>query len=356
MPEGGADRPLRALLIGFGNAGRRLAKILGPERDRYPALAALDARVVGIVTRRHGSAIDPAGIDLAEALEAASGPGGLAALPGGRRDLDGAAAAVEIDYDVLVELTTLGIGTKGEPALGHLRTAIERGRHAVTANKGPLAFAYRSLTAAARERGVLLLHESTVMDGAPVFSLARTSLRGCRVLALEGILNSTTNFVLSRLESGGGTIEEAVREAVKAGFAEADPRLDLEGWDAAAKICVLAAAFMHGDATPLEVEREELSVAVAARARDTSLRGANLRSVARATLRKGAPRLRVGLEEIPRSDPFALVSGSGNILRITTDLMGPLLITQESPGLDDTAFGILSDLMTVQDHVRRSGT
>jgi homoserine dehydrogenase len=251
-----------------------------------------------------------------------------------------------LDYDVLVELSTLNIAGKGEPALSHVRAALSRNRHVVTANKGPAAFAFRELDSLAQKNGVRFLFESAVMDGAPVFSLQRHSLTSCRVTGLSGILNTTTNFVISRLEMGE-TMDSAVKTAQELGFAEADPALDLEGWDAAAKTAILANVFMAADITPLQVERHGICDLTPSAAGQALKNGHCLKLICRVWAEKGVVRARVALEEIPLQHAFASVSGKGAALRLETDMMGPILIIQENPTLADTAAGVLQDLLTL---------
>ena len=336
-------KPLRAVVVGFGNVAQRMAAMLTEERNKFPGLADLDLHPVAIFTKRRGALVEPSGIDLARALkdfrENGHFPPAQMTVP---------EALLTLDYDVLVELSTLSIGQKGEPAISHVRAALGRKRHAVTANKGPAAFAYRELDSLARRGGVCFLFESAVMDGAPVFSL-RHSLQGCRVTGLSGILNTTTNFVISRLEMGE-TMDGAVKIAQEMGFAEADPAMDIEGWDAAAKISILANFFMGADITPLQVERRGISGLTTAAASATVAAGRRLKLICRAGIENGSVRARVGLEEISPGHLFAVVSGKGAALRLETDMMGPVWIVQENPGLNDTAAGVLSDLLAVAAH------
>lgn len=333
-------RPLRAVFVGFGNVGQRLAAMLSVERERFPGLRDLDLEAVAVFTRGHGALVDQEGIDLGKVLKQFREKGGFPAAP-----MPVMQALRDLDYDVLVELSTLSIGDKGEPAVSHVRAALERGRHAVTANKGPAAFAYRELADLARKNGVRFLFESAVMDGAPVFSLGR-ALAGCRVSGISGILNTTTNFVISRLEAGE-SMEAAVRTAQRLGFAEADPALDLEGWDAAAKIAILANVFLAAGIDPLRVERRGISGLTAAAAARAVAAGQRWKLVCRAGFENGKARASVGLETFPLEHVFAAVSGKGAALRLETDMMGPFWIVQENPGLNDTAAGVLGDLLTI---------
>ena len=331
---------MKILLIGFGSVGRRLSAILAGDPARFPWLSRLNPSVVGIVTRTHGSAADPEGIDLARVLLPGGFPG-QASVPMTAREAVGS-----LEYDVLVELSTLSIADRGEPAVSHVRAALTRKRHAVTANKGPAAFAHAELAGLARSSGVRFLFESAVMDGAPVFAMARASLKGCTVTGISGILNSTTNFILSQMEEGLSP-EEALRRAQQEGFAEADPRLDLEGWDPAVKLSVLSTVLM-GIPLPAEsIQREGITRVTCESARKAREAGTRLKLVCRAWREGGEARGRVGVEEVSSDNPFATVRGSSSALRLETDLMGPITIMQENPTVTDTAYGVLNDLLTI---------
>jgi homoserine dehydrogenase len=334
-------KPLRAVIIGFGSVAQRMAAMLTEERESFSGLRELELQLVAIFTKQRGALVEQSGIDLGQALKNFRINGCFPAAP-----MPTMKALQELDYDVLVELSTLNIAEKGEPAISHVRTALERGRHAVTANKGPAAFAYRALHSLAMQNKVSFLFESAVMDGAPVFNLQRNSLRGCRVTAISGILNTTTNFVISRLELGE-TMASAVKTAQELGFAEADPSLDIEGWDAAAKIAILANVFLDAGINPLQVERRGIAGLNSASVAKAFASGLRWKLICRAEFEKGLVRAKVGLEEIPGDHFFAAVSGKGAALRLETDMMGPLWIVQENPGLNDTAAGVLHDLLTV---------
>jgi homoserine dehydrogenase len=340
-----SERPLRALLLGFGNIGRKLAEILA-ERAAHPGLAGLDVAVIGIVTGRHGALANPAGVHLAAAAAHLRAQGSFA----GHADavtLDSSAAVAGLDFDVLVDTTPLSVAGRGEPTLGWLRTALERSRHVVTCNKGPIAWGYRGLAEAARRRGVGLLFETTVMDGAPLFALARGRLRGTRIDRLEGILNSTSNFVLGELERGVG-LGEAVAAAQRAGMAEADPSLDLDGWDAAVKLAVLVNVLMDVPLAPELITRARVGDVTPARVAAAAAAGRRLKMVARAERHEDGVETEVTLREVSMTDPFALVAGSGAALRISGDLLGTVVLTQEAPDLSATAFGVIADLFAVQ--------
>jgi homoserine dehydrogenase len=341
---------MRVLLLGFGHVGRRLAEILA-DRSAFPGLAGLDVAIVGITTGTHGALADPVGIDLRGAL-AAWREGGFAQHPAATT-LTSLDAARTLDYDVLVELTPLDLPGRGGDAIAHVRAALERGRHAVSANKGPLAWGYAELRDLARERGAAFLHETAVLDGAPVFNLARHCLRGNTFRRIEGILNSTTNFVLGEMERGI-PLAEAVARALAMGVAEADPGNDLDGWDAAVKIAALANVLFGARLTPEEVERESLREIDPERLRTAHAHGRRIKMVceisrgeAEGEEEKGKIAGRVRARELPLTDPFALVQGTGSILRLSADLVGTIVLTKENPDLTTTAYGVISDLLSL---------
>jgi homoserine dehydrogenase len=341
---------MRVLILGFGNVGRRLAEILA-ERASYPGLDGLDVSVVGITTGSRGAAVHPAGLNLGRVLAWHAGHGSFAGFPQGST-LTSEQALQTLDYDVAVEMTPLDIRSRGAAAIGHVRAALARGRHVVTCNKGPLAWAWQPLRDLAREKGVSFLYETTVMDGVPVFNLAQSCLRGNTILRIEGILNSTTNFVLCEMERGL-SLQAAVAGARRLGVAEADPLYDLDGWDAAVKVSALANVLLDAELPPEAVERESLSAVSAQRIEDALTREHRLKVVCEAfrTTAHGENRVigRVRVREVPVSDPFALVEGTGSILRLTTDILGSIVLTEEDPDLSTTAYGVISDLIRLQE-------
>src|SRR3954447_835992 len=327
---------MKLLLLGFGNVGRRLVEIL-VDRASYPGLAELDVSIIGLTTGSRGGVADPDGLDLRRVL-----------AENGRFDskLTSEEALRTLDYDVAVEMTPLDIQGRGAAAISHVRAAMERGRHVITCNKGPIAWAWRPLRDLARERGVSFLYETTVMDGAPVFNLVQRCLQGNTLLRIEGILNSTTNYVLGEMEKGA-SLAAAVKGARRLGIAEADPANDLEGWDAAVKVSALANVLLDADLPPEAVERESLSAITTDRVREALDRGCRLKVVCEAFREGGNVIGRVRVREIPLADPFALVNGTGSILRLTTDILGKIVLTEEDPDLSTTAYGVISDLLRI---------
>jgi len=337
-------REIRIALVGFGNVGRRFAEQLRGPYGRALKAAGARVRVTGIATARHGIAVDPRGLDLGRALRLVAKGGSLDALHRGPR-VGGVRGFIErVPADVLFEITTLD-PRSGQPAIAHMRQALDRGMHVVTANKGPVAFAFRPLRALAARKKRLFLHEGAVMDGTPVFNLAERCLRGARILSFRGTLNSTTNLVLSRMEEGL-TASAAVKDAQALGIAEADPRNDLEGWDAAVKGCAIANGLMGAAVRPAQVRRRGIAGLTGLDARRAVRAGTRLRLVVRGVRQGGRVRVSVAPERIPFGDPLS-GSGPDAALVLETDLMGEIGVFERGATVDQTAYALLSDLLEI---------
>jgi homoserine dehydrogenase len=234
----------------------------------------------------------------------------------------------------------------GEPASTFIREALGAGLHVITTNKGPVAISFRQLTGLARLRDVRFLYEGTVMDGAPVFNMLRQTLPGTRIRSLRGILNSTTNYVLTQMEQGT-SFEAALQYAINAGIAEADTSLDLDGWDSAAKLSILIQAMMGGRVKPKDIERSSINEETGRSVRAAIRRDRRLRLVARAYRQGGRVVGKVELQELEIFDPLAAIRGLSNILILNTDTMRELAIVENHPSVDQTAFALFSDLISL---------
>jgi homoserine dehydrogenase len=315
---------LRVALIGFGNVGRAFALLVERKRAVFPF------RIVGAHTR-HGAAIDDGGLGADVRL----GP----ALTCVEEFLDRARP------EVAVEITTLNPET-GEPAISHIRAAFARGCHVITANKGPIAHAYRALNEEARQAGVEFRFESTVMDGAPVFNSVRNNLPGVKVLGFTGALNSTSKVVIEAMREGK-SMEEGIRKAQRMGIAEADAGFDIDGWDSAAKTAALANVLLGAAVTPQDVERRGIRRLTPQRVRDLAKERKTVVLVSRGRTTSNGIRLRVRAEVLDETDVIAAVQGTSNILLLHTDLMGTVGTVSISPGVHQTAYGVFSDLVDI---------
>ena len=318
-------------MIGYGNVGRALARLLRGKKSEFPF------EITGIHTARHGTVTATTEL----ALEPEFGP---------------AAKSVEEFFDraradIAVELTALNPAT-GQPAIDHIRAAFSRGMHVVTANKGPIAHAYSELRDEAQRRGVEFRFEATVMDGAPVFNQVRNNLPGIRVTGFTGVLNSTSKIVIETMTQGG-SFEEGLETARRMGIAEADASFDVEGWDSAAKTAALANVLMDARTTPQAVSTKGITRLTPERVRELKHRGKTVRLVSRARQRDGALSLRVRAEVLDQTDLLAAVQGASNLLLLHTDLMGTIGTVSISPGVQQTAYGVLIDLVDVASAIAR---
>jgi homoserine dehydrogenase len=332
-------------LVGFGHVGRRFARLLGESRGRLE----FDWRVTGIATARHGHTWDAAGVDLDRALarvEAGLSLGREGEADGGALGIIDRMRTSDAPLRVVVETTTLDI-REGRPAIDHVRRGFAAGCHVITANKGPAAFAYAALRDEARAAGVSFLFEGAVMDGVPIFNLVRETLPAVEILGFRGVVNSTTNHILSALERGE-PFGPALARMQEAGIAEADPSLDIDGWDAAAKTAALANVLMDAGITPHDVRRRGLDHASGPAALDAIDAGRRLRLVASATRQPdGSIEASVAPTELPATDLLAGLRGQANALVLETDLLGEIAICQLDGSLTHTAYALLTDLITL---------
>ena len=245
-----------------------------------------------------------------------------------------------------METTTLDVSA-GQPAIDHVRSAFAAGCDVITANKGPVAFAYASLSAEATAAGVSFLFEGSVMDGVPVFNLVREALPLVAVTGFRGVVNSTTNHILTAMEQGDA-FDAALARMQAEGIAEADASLDIDGWDAAAKTAALANVLLDARTSPLAVDRSGICAADGARAREARANGRRLKLVASAVRESnGRVAARVAPVELAGSDLLAGLDGKANALLLQTDLLGEIAICQLEGTLTHTAYALLSDLVTI---------
>lgn len=314
-------------LIGVGHVGRRFRSLLEERAARLARDHALRCRIAGTATRRHGSQFD--GQPCRDAFEV------IERLAGSPADLR-----------IVVEATTLDVGD-GEPATSHVRAALAAGCHVVSVNKGPVAFAYRELSERARRAGVRFLFEGAVMDGVPIFNLVRETLPAVEIAGFEGVVNTTTNHILTAMEAGE-PFEAALARMQAEGIAEADPSLDVDGWDAAAKTAALANVLMGFDATPHDVQRRGIDASTGEAARGALTRQRRVKLVASARRdRSGSPVLVVEPRELPADHLLAGLAGTANAVVLETDLLDRIAICQLSGSLTQTAYAVLSDVVTI---------
>jgi homoserine dehydrogenase len=327
-------------ILGFGNVGRALAQLLLEKtaelRERYD----IEWRLTGVATRRMGWIADPAGLDVVALL---NGQIPDAPAPGNVREWLAAAQA-----DVLFELTSTDPQT-GQPAIDHLRAALERGAHAITANKGALIHAYPELRALAAAQGRRFLFEATVMAGGPVFSLFRDTLPAARLLRFRGLLNSTSNVIIEEMERGR-SLQEAVQKAQELGIAETNPSLDVDGWDATLKVCAIATVLMDVPLRLEEIQREGIRGLSPEMVQQARAAGQPFKLIAQAERVGDGVVAYVRPEQLAPHDPLAAVRGGSMLAHFEMDVIPGLTITVHVPdtgmvGPAVTAYDVMADFI-----------
>jgi homoserine dehydrogenase len=384
-----AIRTLNLCFLGFGNVNRTLIRLL---EDRAPELRnrhGIAFCITGIASRRLGWIADANGLDPAAlcgrgpALSDVEGAPARAMpepIPPAATSLDlkghdfsradsGAEGErlqplrAETPYahsdvrswlsaaraDVLFEATSLNVAT-GQPAIDHIRAALDHGAHAITANKGPVVHAYRELRDLADARGKRFLFESTVMDGVPIFSLF-DQLPAIHLQGFHGILNSTTNVILGEMESGL-SFDEALKKAQALGVAETDATHDIDGWDAAVKTAALITVLMDVPVKLEDIQREGIRDLTTQAVRNARRDGWPFKLVCRAQRvgNNNAVKASVAPEKVLASSPMGKISGTSSYIYFETDIFPGLAITEENPGLYATAYGLLADFVRAVTH------
>jgi homoserine dehydrogenase len=335
-------------LIGFGTVGQGLVEILGAKADELKAQYGFKAQIVAISDSQKGSIYHPNGLDVKAALRIVQETGSLENYPDSQglvRGWDSLTTIRDSNADTVVEVAWTDLET-GQPAISHVRAAFEAGKHVVTSNKGPAALAYRELQQLADSCGVRWGIEGTVMSGTPALRLARTALAGCRIGEVRGILNGTTNFILTEMEAGA-SYADALAEAQRLGYAEADPAADVEGHDALGKLLILSAVVMDAPLKRDQVTRQGISHITLDDVKRAQAEGKRWKLIAQ--LRREGDRVeaRVGPQAIPATAPLAGVAGATNAITYVTDLLGEVTLVGPGAGRRETGFALLADLLDI---------
>lgn len=335
---------MRIILCGFGVVGQSFAKLLLSRSEDLYAKHGLKPRIVGLFDSK-GSAACSSGLDLRKLLEIKKQYGNIRKYHNKEKDANGLEMINDMDAEVLIE-TTPSNYIDGEPGMSHIVNAMRKGLHVVTVNKGPLALAFPSLIELARYNQVQLKFSGTVGGGTPILDYAKNSLRGERILSFQGILNGTTNYILTNM-SGGLTFKEALADAKKKGYVEADESLDIDGFDAAAKLVILANWIMDMKVTIKDIKR-------------TGIRNVTTSDIKRASAHDCAVKLiascdrdlEVSPREILLEDPLC-VNGTLNAITFNSEHSGQQTIIGRGAGGMETASSILRDLLDIKQEIPR---
>lgn len=329
--------------LGFGNVGQALADLLIKKEAEINSRYGITFTITGIATGHHGSAIDVNGIDIGRSLHLMRNHGSLDELSRDPSPPEAFDFIQRCQADVLFENTPVNYES-GQPAVDHLQLALQLGMHAITANKGPVVHAYDKLTRLAASKGRKFYFESAVMDGAPVFSTFREALPGAKLLSFIGILNSTTNLILTRMEAGE-EFEGAVAYAQEIGIAETDPSGDLDGWDAAVKVAALVTVLMGVPVKPDQVERTGIRAITSQDIRDAGKIGQRWKLACSAQRDGDQVRTLVAPQLVNPDSPLFHVNGTSSVIQFETDVLASLSLIEADPGPHTTAYGLLADFL-----------
>ena len=330
-------------LTGCGTVGKALLELLHEKREMLKNRFHFEYNISLISARSKGILLNPAGLDLDGVLSALHEKNSLCEFPQSSGSFS--ELLIQSEANILVEATPTNLNT-AEPALEHITTALNQNIHVVTVNKGPIALNFNALQALAEAHHVQLRYEGTVMSGTPLIELAQHGLAGAAINRIEGILNGTTNYMLTRMENGA-SYEEALIEAQELGYAETDPSGDVDGWDAAVKVSILAKALFGVDLPVDQVDRTGISGISSEDIQAANKKGERIRLIAAIENHGDAIRGSVQPLSLPLTHPLSQVQGVMNAACLTTDTLGPVTLIGAGAGGRETAQALLADILNI---------
>ena len=352
--KGENEMEYKIALVGCGTVGQGLLEIFSTKRDYLRNQLDFEPKVVCISDKLKGSLMVPEGINLEKLLKI---------LKEGKKideyleDEVNEAQGMEplemieaCEAEIVAELTYTNIKT-GEPATSHIRKALRSGKHVVTSNKGPAALYYNELKKMARSNNLFFKIEGTVLSGTPVFNLFENCLAGNEIKEIKGILNGTTNFILTKMEEENMGYAEALKLAQELGYAEADPTADVEGYDAVAKIVILSNVFLEEDIKPDDVRREGITSITKEDIDSAKKENHRYKLIASTRKENGKITASVSPQKLPLSDPLAGIRGADNALNFNLYLMGKITVQGPGAGKRETGYSVLTDMLAIHRHL-----
>jgi homoserine dehydrogenase len=335
----------RLALIGLGNVGLGFARILSERADQLADQFGLELEIIAVSDFIRGSVYNPDGILPQALIDAVDRDGNLDGVTAKERGWDALETITACDADVVMELTYTDLKT-GEPAFSHIRAALESGKHVVTTNKGPVALRFPELTAIARDKNVEIGVEGTVMSGTPTLRLGMEYIAAAGVQKIEGILNGTTNYILTQMEAGAD-YAAALADAQEKGYAEADPTGDVEGHDPAGKVVILGNLLMGLPLTMADVDCTGITGLSAADIDAAKEAGERWKLIGKLEIVDGVPNASVRPERISLTHPLAAIGGATNAITYSTDLLGQVTLVGPGAGRMETGFALIVDLLGI---------
>ena len=332
---------MKICILGFGSVGQGVARVFSMKRDIIKQEYGLDLKLVAAADRS-GAAIDPDGLDTDLLLNTKKDTGKISEYPKhGVKGISGMEVLDEVDYDCLIEVTPTNI-EDAEPARSHILKAMKDGKNVVTSNKGPLALSFKELAHTAALNKVQFKYEASVGGAMPIINFAHETLSGCKIESIYGILNGTTNYILSRMAKEGSSYDQTLNEAQEMGIAETDPTQDVEGEDAACKVVILANSILNMDVTYDDVEVKGISQITPESITLAKKEGYLIKLIGEVS----PDSLEVSPRLVKEGSPFA-VEGTLNVATLKTDLADEVTVVGKGAGSVETASAILSDIISI---------
>ena len=335
---------MRILMSGFGTVGQGFAEVMILRRDFFRERYGKDVTIVCVMDSTTYAA-DSSGLSPEELLKRKKETGKV----GTERYTDPLKVMDSVEYDLLIEVSPTDIKTGGA-GLRNIKHALEAGKDVITVNKGPLALNFCELVGIAKRKGCKFRFEGSVGGAMPIINLCRENLVGENISSIRGILNGTCNFILSKMDNGQ-SFEQALKEAQQMGYAETDPTSDIEGYDSACKLVILANSVFRKNVTFSDVKITGIS-SITSEA--ISLAASN-NMVIRLIGEVSGDKLEVSPRLVPRGHPLS-ITGTLNAAQVVTDLAGPITVSGRGAGRIETASAVLSDLVSVMDDRKERGS
>jgi len=332
--------------IGYGVVAQGLTEILLEKKQMLKNKFDFECQVVAVSDIMKGSVYDEEGLDLQKLLELTKNGKKLDEYPSGIKGWDSLKTIKESTADTIVEVTYTDVKT-GEPALTHIKTALTSGKNVVSTNKGPVIKEVLNLLKLAKENNVYYGFEGVVLAGTPSLNLAEYTLAGNKITGFKGIMNGTTNYILTQMENGM-SYADALKKAQELGYAEADPTGDVEGWDALGKVVILSNVVLGKKLSWEDVQRKGITEITTNDIASAKSEGKRWKLIGSAQIQNdGSIKAKVWPEKLPLSDPLTGIGGATNALTYLTDELGPVTIIGPGAGKRETGFSLLIDLLTI---------
>lgn len=330
----------KVIIMGFGAVGQGVANAISLKKDMIKQEHNVEVKVVAAADSS-SSAICADGLDEQLLVSVKNDNGSLASYPEYGSDVCGIDVLDSVEYDCLIEATPTNI-EDGEPALSLTLKAFEEGKDVVTSNKGHLALFFKDVISAAEKNNVQFRYEATVGGAMPIINFVKDTLSSCKVSSIEGILNGTTNYILSRMTSEGSSYNDILHESQELGIAETDPTQDVEGIDAACKTVILANSLLGIDATYSDVDVEGISNITSQAIELAKKDGYLIKLIAEVS----PDNLKVSPRLVKQGSSYD-VNGTLNMATVHTDLAGDVTVVGLGAGSLETASAMLTDLISI---------